>query len=141
VGEVVAVDGQLTKTQATAVAEAVVALRPGWSHSAVMAALLAVSDRGGFDVAIAALTAAADPLARTPAVITSEDGPHWPAWSPAAIETAEERDRRRTREIRDRRVTDEIRQIHRRRDLEGHRRGYAAATAELLSAHQPDSAA
>jgi len=135
------VDGQLTKTQATAVAEAVVALRPGWSHSAVMAALLAVSDRGGFDVAIAALTAAADPLARTPAVVTSADGPHWPAWSPAAIETAEERDRRRTREIRDRRVMDEIRQIHRRRDLEGHRRGYAAAKAELSSGHQPDSAA
>lgn len=67
----------ITKDQAEALAALVHQLRPDWQTQGIMSALAKVRDRGpAFDVAHAALYAAADPTIRTPAVIAM-GGEHW----------------------------------------------------------------
>lgn len=66
-----------TRSQAQAIANVVAALRPEWHQAGIMTALEAVADRGSaYDLAHAALYAAADPSIQTPAVIAM-GGEHW----------------------------------------------------------------
>lgn len=82
---------ELTKPQATLIAELVHALRPDWHVTGTMSALLQVKDRDPFLVALAAIRAANRAANLTPAVIPLP-GLHWltettppkPAnWTPA----------------------------------------------------------
>jgi len=66
----------LNGAQAHALAALVHECRPGWDTSGIAKALYAAKDRDPFEVAHAALYAAADPNNRTPAVIPLA-GPHW----------------------------------------------------------------
>lgn len=66
----------LTLDQARPLAATVHALRPDWDTAGILSALQRCAGRNEFDVAVAAIKAAADPGAKTPGVIPS-DGPHW----------------------------------------------------------------
>lgn len=66
----------VTKDQAYAIARVVNALRPEWDEPGIRAALRPVAGRNAFDVAMAAIRAAADSGANNPGVIPTE-GPHW----------------------------------------------------------------
>ena len=122
---------RMTKPQAILIAKFVGEIRPDWDFHGVMAALAKASDKAGAaSVAVAAITAAADPDAETPGVIPT-DGSHWPTWSATQQENAGERNRKRTRSIADRRVLDELRYAVERRDSDSSHRGYLAATEEL----------
>ncbi len=69
----------MTKRQADALAVLVATLRTDWDPRGIMAALRLCRDRAeAHVVAIAAITAAAIPTNRTPAVIALA-GPHWVA--------------------------------------------------------------
>ncbi len=67
----------LDRDRAHALAALLATLRPDWDAKGVLAALGRAQDRGtAYDLAHAALRAAADLGNRTPAVIPL-DGPHW----------------------------------------------------------------
>jgi len=66
----------LTKAQADHLAALMHELRPEWDAHGCLKALEKVAGRNPFDIAMAALRAAADLGAKTPGVIPS-DGPHW----------------------------------------------------------------
>lgn len=66
----------LTLEQATPLAALVHQLRPEWDERGILKALEKCAGRNLFDVAAAAIRAAADRGAKTPGVIPS-DGPHW----------------------------------------------------------------
>lgn len=122
---------RMTKPQAILIAKFVGEIRPEWDFHGVMAALAKAADKAGVaSVAVAAITAAADPDAETPGVIPT-DGSHWPTWSAVQQETDSERNRKRTRSIADRRVLDELRYAVDRRDPDASHRGYLAAIEEL----------
>jgi len=68
---------EISRDQAQAIAQAVTALRPDWQPQGIVKALGDARARGtAFEVAHAALYAAADPTNRTPAVIPLA-GAHW----------------------------------------------------------------
>lgn len=74
----------ITKDQAQALAALVATLRPDWDAQGVMAALSKARDRGNaYELAHAAIAAAATPTNRTPAVIGMA-GAHWEPPAPAA---------------------------------------------------------
>lgn len=66
----------LSREQAQALTRLVHLLRPAWNEEGIYAALAKVKERDAYDVALAALRAAADGNAKTPGVIPSP-GPHW----------------------------------------------------------------
>lgn len=122
---------RMTKPQAILIAKFVGEIRPEWDFHGVMAALAKAADKAGVaSVAVAAITAAADPDAQTPGVIPT-DGSHWPTWSAGQQESEADRNRRRGREIQHRRVLDELRYATERRDPDASHRGYLAAKEEL----------
>lgn len=68
---------EITKPQAKALANLLHELRPDWDPQGLLTAIhTARTKSGNFDLAIAAIRAAATPSVRTPAVI-GMDGPHW----------------------------------------------------------------
>ena len=73
----------VNREQAAAIAQTVHTLRPAWNVEGVFAALGKCQDRDPFEVALAAIRAAADPQARTPGVIPGP-GPHWNELPPKA---------------------------------------------------------
>lgn len=91
---------QMTKSQGVLLAKLVEQIRPDWDFPGIMAALGKAAGKGSFpDVAIAAITAAADPGARTPGVIPT-DGHHWPTWQqPGTTDPATTRTRAEARAI------------------------------------------
>lgn len=66
----------LTLDQATPLAALIHKLRPEWDERGILSALEKCAGRNPFDVAAAAIRAAADRGAKTPGVIPA-DGPHW----------------------------------------------------------------
>lgn len=71
--------GQLSKDQATLLAEFIHALRPEWDVAGIVHALGTVRDRGdAYTVAVTAILAAQNAANRTPGVIPLS-GPHWAA--------------------------------------------------------------
>ena len=74
----------MNRSQADTIAVLVAALRPGWDVRGIMTALGELRDRDPYDVAQAALNAAAIPTNRTPAVIALP-GPHWAHTVVAAV--------------------------------------------------------
>lgn len=68
---------RITHDQAKRLAELIHSLRGDWDVKGILAALYEAGGKGGnFDVAQAAIRAAASPANRTPAIIALE-GPHW----------------------------------------------------------------
>lgn len=77
----------MNRPQAQALAALVHALRPDWDPAGIMAALRSASGLGeSHEVAIAAVSAAAEKSNRTPAVIAL-DGLHWRRAKPDATPT------------------------------------------------------
>lgn len=66
----------MSREQAQALTRAIHLLRPAWNEEGIFAALGHVKERDPFDIALAALRAAADEKVRTPGVIPTT-GPHW----------------------------------------------------------------
>src|SRR4051812_36829787 len=66
----------ISREQAQALTRLVHLLRPAWNEEGIYAAVTRVKDRDAYDVALAAIRAAADKGANTPGVIPSP-GPHW----------------------------------------------------------------
>jgi hypothetical protein len=66
----------LSREQAQALTRLVHLLRPAWNEEGIYAAVARVKERDAYDVALAAIRAAADKNANTPGVIPSP-GPHW----------------------------------------------------------------
>ena len=66
----------LTRTQAEALATFIVRVREDWSHSGVMAALEKSNIVDALDTARAVVNLAADPTAKTPALL-AKPGPWW----------------------------------------------------------------
>jgi len=75
----------MSREQAQALMHAIHLLRPSWNEEGIYAALAKVKHRDPFDVALAALRAAADDKAKTPGVIPTT-GPHWNEAPPKVIE-------------------------------------------------------
>jgi hypothetical protein len=67
----------LTREQATALADLVHLLRPEWDRAGIFTALGHCQKLNPFDVAMAAIRAAASPDVRTPGVIPNTRGDHW----------------------------------------------------------------
>lgn len=68
---------EITAPQAKALAALLHELRPDWDPQGLLAAIHGARTKGSnFELAIAAIRAAATPSVRTPAVI-GMDGPHW----------------------------------------------------------------
>ena len=90
----------ISREQAQALTRLVHALRPAWNEEGIYAALGKLKARDPYDVALAAIRAAADKNAKTPGVIPT-DGPHWNELPPTAPKTP-----RLTREERRARTCD-----------------------------------
>lgn len=130
---------QMTKSQAILVAKLVEQLRPEWNFHGTMAALAkAIDGHDAFDVAIAAITAAADPDAKTPGVIPT-DGHWWPTWKPSTQAANAYATRARLENNRSQQVIAAIRRDDANRDPVAGHLGYLEASAALEATRTEES--
>jgi hypothetical protein len=121
----------MTKSQGTILARLIAELRPEWEFQGILAAIKKATAKGNeFDVSLAAIYAASDPGARTPAFI-AENGPHWDSVTAMPREDEAYVRRRRSESIAHKRNLDELRQLVAQADPERSHRGYLAALKAL----------